>query len=339
MKRFLFRLFALLLGLGLTVAVLELGLRITGRGSGGELPPSVAVQESHRGPGHLPHQRTLPHPGEEAQPFRILVLGDSFTWGAGIFHEDSYPRRLERLLERASDDTVDVELDLYTRPGWNTVQEVRSLELAPPAQRPDLILLGYCLNDVEQARRQGNEDLEEALLRRQPEAFEGFLLAHSRIYRAIWNRLESARQRHAFVRYYHELYEREGWRQAQGAMDRLQSFAREEGAPVVAVVFPIFDQQLDGGYRYADLHRKVGEALAKRGFRVVDLLSAYRGVDAHRLAVEPFTDPHPNELGHRIASQVLAQYLLDEGLVPIDPAGVHPKSLDLTVTSERKSER
>jgi hypothetical protein len=46
-------------------------------------------------------------------------------------------------------------------------------------------------------------------------------------------------------------------------------------------------------------------------------LPAYAGIDAVRLAVEPFSDPHPNELAHRIASQYLVDYLVREGLTPI----------------------
>lgn len=334
MKRLLFRLAALGLGLLFTVGVVEIGGRFVRRGPT-QAPRSVAVREAHRGPGHLPHHRTSPAPDAGARRFRILVLGDSFSWGAGVFPQDAYPQRLENLLERMAGGALDVELDTYTRPGWNTVQEVRALGLQPPETPPDLVLLGYCLNDTERARREGNDDIALPLLRRTPEGPAGTLYELSFIYRRIWDRLETRRQRRAFDRYYHELYEREGWQAAQASLDTLRALASGWQAPVVAVIFPIFDQQLDGRYVYADLHRRIGAAMRERGFSSLDLLSAYEGVDAQRLAVEPFTDPHPNELAHRIASQTLAQYLLDEGLVPIDPSAVHPKDIDLTVSSER----
>jgi hypothetical protein len=49
---------------------------------------------------------------------------------------------------------------------------------------------------------------------------------------------------------------------------------------------------------------------------VLDLLRTYRGIDARRLAVTPFTDPHPSELAHRIAADRLVKYLLKNGLIP-----------------------
>lgn len=322
----------------MTVVLVEIAGRILDRGPA-EAPRSVAVRESHRGPGHLPHHRPLPVPEEDARTFRILVLGDSFSWGAGVFPQDAYPRRLEVLLERLAGGALDVELLPYTRPGWNTSQEVRALELKPPAEAPDLILLGYCLNDAELPRRQGNDDIEGPLLRRSPEGVKAALYEHSRIYRRIWDRLESRRQRRAFHRYYHALYERTGWRSTQEALDGLRGLASQWKVPVVAAIFPIFDQQLGPGYDYADLHELVGRALRERGFRTVDLLPAYRGVDAQRLAVEPFTDPHPNELAHRIASQALANYLLEKNLVPIDGESAKSRKIDLTVSSERKTPR
>ena len=331
MKRLVFRLAALCLGLLFTVLVLEMALRIIGGNE--EAPPlSAAVREVLGRGGHLPHHRPDPTPKATAAAFRIAGLGDSFTWGAGVFHADTYPQRLEVLLERIAGGDLDVELEMRVRPGWNTRQQVKALERRPLFHEPDLIILGYCLNDAELPRRQGNEDLEEPLERRQPQGVSAALYGKSRIYRQLLDRYESGRQRRAFGRYYHGLYERIGWQQTKEAFDDLKKFAAEKDVPLIALIFPIFDQQLGPGYQYADLHELVGTELESRGFRVIDLLPAYQGIDARRLAVDPFTDPHPNELAHRIASQVLAKYLLDEDLVPIDPEKVFWKSIDLAVT-------
>ncbi len=336
MKRFVFRLAALCLGLSLTLILLEAALRIVG-GPAPPPPPSAAVREVVGGAGHLPHHRPDPELKPTAKPFRIVGLGDSFTWGAGVFHADTYPQRLEVLLERISDGDLDVQLEMRARPGWNTSQEVEALEDGPPTEKPDLLLLGYCLNDAELPRRKGNDDLEDPLPRREPTGVSAFFYGKSRIYRRLRDRLESARQRRAFSRYYHGIYERVGWENTRQALDDLQSFAAQENIPVVGLIFPIFDQQLGPGYPYADLHGLVATELEKRDFRVIDLLPAYQGIDARRLAVEPFTDPHPNELAHRIASQVLAKYLLEENLVPIDGEKIFWKSIDLTPTQERET--
>ena len=60
------------------------------------------------------------------------------------------------------------------------------------------------------------------------------------------------------------------------------------------------------------------ELREEAGLEVLDLLRFYEGVDARRLAVVPFSDPHPNELAHRIAADAIAEYLIERRMVPAD---------------------
>lgn len=309
------RLAAMLLGLAFAAGMLEVAFRIVG-GGGAAKPRSLAINEPHKSPLDKPHHRYPPNPRRWQDQFRLLVVGDSFTWGAGVYHEDIWARRLERLLERL-DRQLDVRLDLVSRPGWNTTQEVAEARAAVHRNRPDLVIVGYCLNDAEHRMRAGDMDLHAEVLRRKPKGLAGFLYARSRLAAVVWERLENSRQRRAFDHYYHALYERSGWDEARAAFDGFRQLAWEEKLPLVVAVFPVFDQQLDAGYSYRDIHETVMAALAEREIRAVDLLPAYTGIDAARLAVEPFSDPHPNELAHRIASQYLVDYLVRERLVPI----------------------
>lgn len=315
MKGLAMRLAAMLLGLALAWAMLEVAFRVVGGGLGAK-PRSVAINEPHQSPNDKPHHRYPPKPPRWGERFELLVVGDSFTWGAGVYHQDIWARRLESLLERM-DRRLDVELRLISRPGWNTAQELAEARLAVRRRRPDLLLLGYCINDAEPRLQLGNEDVRHEVKRRRPAGIAAFLHRHSRLARVLWERLENSRQRRAFDHYYHALYERQGWDAARQALDGFRQLAWEEKLAVVVAVFPVFDQQLDAGYSYRDLHTKVMAALAERDLPAVDLLPAYAGIDTVRLAVEPFSDPHPNELAHRIASQYLADHLVRQGLVPI----------------------
>ncbi len=175
-------------------------------------------------------------------------------------------------------------------------------------------------------------------------AWSRLLHRHSVLGRLIWERLENRRQRRAFSAYYEELYQGPAWADCLAALVELRRATRELGAELVLVVFPVFDSQLDHRYAYRRLHGKVAAAADElgiplvdllatfrrvdardAGLRVLDLLPAYEGVDARRLALIPFTDPHPNELAHRIAADELTNYLVDRGLVPAAyPAGSRP---------------
>ena len=109
-----------------------------------------------------------------------------------------------------------------------------------------------------------------------------------------------------------------GVEECRRALKGFKRIARKRGIPLVVVVFPIFDSQLDHRYRYRDAHAAIVKRMEGLDIKVIDLLPHYAGLDGRRLAVTPFTDPHPNELGHRIAADVILAYLTRWRLLPDD---------------------
>jgi GDSL-like lipase/acylhydrolase family protein len=79
--------------------------------------------------------------------FRILVLGDSVTFGHGSVYESSYPALLQRRLE-AWRPGVDWQVWNAAVPGYNTSQELAQLLEVGPRFQPDLIVVGFFENDV-----------------------------------------------------------------------------------------------------------------------------------------------------------------------------------------------
>ena len=77
--------------------------------------------------------------------FRILVLGDSVTFGHGSVH--TYPRLLEDRL-RAWRPDVDWQVWNAAVPGYNTSQELAHLLDVGPRFRPDLVIVGFFDNDL-----------------------------------------------------------------------------------------------------------------------------------------------------------------------------------------------
>ena len=78
--------------------------------------------------------------------FRILVLGDSVTFGHGSIYEHSYPYLLE---ERLRAWRPDVEWQVWNAavPGYNTSQELAQLLEEGPQFKPDLVVVGFFEND------------------------------------------------------------------------------------------------------------------------------------------------------------------------------------------------
>ena len=79
--------------------------------------------------------------------FRILVLGDSVTFGHGSVGEHTYPFLFEQKLKAWRPD-VDWQVWNMGVPGYNTSQELAYLLQVGPAYHPDLVVLGFFENDL-----------------------------------------------------------------------------------------------------------------------------------------------------------------------------------------------
>jgi hypothetical protein len=79
--------------------------------------------------------------------FRILVLGDSVTFGHGALSETTYPFLLEQRLKAWRPD-VKWEVWNLGVPGYNTRIELELLRRVGPRYQPDLVVVGFFQNDL-----------------------------------------------------------------------------------------------------------------------------------------------------------------------------------------------
>jgi hypothetical protein len=113
-----------------------------------------------------------------------------------------------------------------------------------------------------------------------------------------------------------------GWVAGRQALLSLGALCRDRGVPFVVAIFPLFGNPLDETYPFESIHRQVGSAATAAGARVIDLLSAYRGLRWDILVVDGADDEHPNEIAHRIAASTIRRAL--DGILP----GGVPKASD-----------
>lgn len=238
---------------------------------------------------------------------RVVSLGDSFAWGASVEFEDAYPQRLERGLARRRHEAWEV-VNLAL-PGMNTVDEAAQVADEGLAYGPDVVLVGYVLND--------SEDSQAAEARRavdwsQPKPLPG-LLDHSALVRLVRGRLWATAENRRRVTGYKSMYAdtAPGWVAARAALKKMGALCRERGVPLVVAIFPLFGNPMDESYPFAEIHAKVAEAAGEAGAKVVDLLPAYRGLRWELLVVDGVDDEHPNEIAHRIAAGVILHALDD----------------------------
>ncbi len=77
---------------------------------------------------------------------RIMGIGDSAMFGWGVDQNEDYLGVMETLLN-AREDGIAYEVLNTGVPGYNTRQELELLKAQGLAYRPDVVVLGWCLND------------------------------------------------------------------------------------------------------------------------------------------------------------------------------------------------
>ena len=293
-----------------TAGAAEVGLRILGTAepkATGYAPVNTnrRAMRPRNGRGYRDLERAQPKP---AGVKRVLSLGDSFAWGASVEFEDAYPQRLERGLTRRRREPWEV-VNLAL-PGMNTVDQAAQLAGEGFDYEPEVVLLGFVLNDSEDARaaetRRADEWSEPK--RPEPRAWERSALLRFAGHR-LWATFENRRRVSGYLSMYAD--DASGWVASREALKAMGARCREQGVPLVVAIFPLFGNPLDHRYPFAAIHEKVARAATDAGARVVDLYPEYRSLRWDILVVDGVDDEHPNEIAHRIAASRLLHALDD----------------------------
>ena len=92
--------------------------------------------------------------------YRVMVLGDSLTWGAGLAIEQRYTAIAERLLQEAFPKKRFEVLNFGIR-GGPTTAERDILQEYKDIVQPNMIVVGFCLNDPQPKSQDYSVEREE----------------------------------------------------------------------------------------------------------------------------------------------------------------------------------
>jgi len=200
--------------------------------------------------GYRDNERAL---SKAAEVKRLVVLGDSFTWGASVEFEDAWPQRLERGLARRRGEPWEVVT--LALPGLALNDYAAQLAAEGMAYAPDAIAIGYCLNDAESKRAMKEREAGYA----ERERARIPLLETSALFRFVAGRLRATADARERVRYHRQLYDDKNpdWAEARGALQAIGRLSRERGVPWLVVLFPLFGTALDDRYPFFEAHQKV----------------------------------------------------------------------------------
>ncbi len=296
----------------LVVAEVSVRLLTLRAGKGAGYAP-VRTDRRERRPinarGYRDLERAIPRPPGVR---RVVCLGDSFTWGVRVLFDDAWPQRLERLLARDRGEVW--EAVNLGEPGLNSVQEAARLASQGFAYEPDVVVVGYVLNDSEDENaaeaRRAQAWIEE---RASPPPAVRTFFDHSVLVRTVRTRVSATLENRRRVADFRAMYAEDyaGWIAGRRALRTMGGLCRERGVPLVVAIFPLLGNPLDDRYPFEDVHAQVAQVAGEAGAKVVDLLPYYRGLDWRFLVVDGADDEHPNEVAYRIASQAIARAVDD----------------------------
>lgn len=245
-----------------------------------------------------------PCPLDQISARRIVVIGDSFTFGFGVQGDQTYSHVLEQRLNAPFQERRYDVLNLGVG-GYSTRDEALVLRYKGLALDPVLIILGYVLNDPEVAPVQPLH--RHFQTSRWWEDFNISRLAAR--FRLSWDvrRLGDG----DYLRYLHASPAK--WGSVLTAFSDIRVSASRRDIPVLVLIFPLMQEAAWSEYPYSDLHRRVAAAAEAAGLHALDLYDSFaqHPPSAVRLAAR---DPHPSALGHQLTARAIHHWLVDRDI-------------------------
>lgn len=261
---------------------------------------------------------------------RILMVGDSFTFGQGVKDDAKiFPELLERDLTAAQISSAPNGVDILNGglPGSLTDEWLRVWHATAEEFDPDLLVIVFFLRggtrtaSIPEFFDRIREEITQANQRSVRYRFSYLY----RLYRGMKDRervasLYAERFQAAYFGVEHQTSE---WRKAQANLLNLRDLARARGTRVGLVVFPML-VQLDDSYPFQAITDHVVAFARDNDIPVYNLLPDFMGRYAPNYWVSSL-DQHPNERGHALVAERLRPFL--SSLLQDSPSSGTPESI------------
>lgn len=275
-------------------------------------------EKGYRGP-VVPYERTH---GKK----RVLFLGDSVTFGYRIARwQDTFPFLADSLAGAA--DSLEVETVNLAVEGYSQWQEAIVMQTEGKLYKPDLVVLGFVLNDVTEmfhlVKFGGAE--EGFQMRHAASSWLGRVLSKSAIVYEVQNvtreikarrklgedlRLGAIKQQslevETLMRRPDQANVKTAWDFALADLQKIADMCKELNIPFVVVAFP-FEVQLHDAMGLGTPQRVLFNYTQARNIDMIDLLPPLSAAVCGQENVVPFLDEdHFSLEGHRMVAELLS---------------------------------
>lgn len=230
---------------------------------------------------------------------RLLLLGDSVTFGWGVPIEDTYGRQLEKVLANSGVNAETVNSGVC---GYNTVQQEAFLSTRGDRIDPDGVLLLFVDNDVQPVEPIKRERTV-ALWQDGPSSLISRLLRESWLYRIFYHLVPFVLAKPA-----PPPVADGAWRDSMQAIRNIDAYCRKKG-----IFFAPFLFRMSRNPHTDAILRSLDEVAVQGSFRVHDTQPWFANLRPSSL-VNSMVDAHPNAAGHRVLAAGMAAALLEDGV-------------------------
>lgn len=226
---------------------------------------------------------------------RILMLGDSLTFGWGVSYEETVSKYLEKLLnESAKDKSFEV---INTGVGnTNTEMQVSYFQTSGIKFSPDIVVLNVFINDAEPTPRRKSHFLSERSFAYTFFAGRWDAFKRKFIGGAPWDS------------YYRNLYKEEadGWINMKAAINHLTKFCQSRGIKLLLVNYPELHNLKT--YPFKTVNKKLNSLASSLNLSYLDLLPVIKGKNEAAFWVSP-NDQHPNGKAYFLYAKAIKNFL------------------------------
>ncbi|HVI08399.1 MAG TPA: hypothetical protein VND65_08910 [Candidatus Binatia bacterium] len=279
-----------------------------------------------------------------ANTTRVLVVGDSVTFGYGIPYEDTYPKVLERRLNEVAAGGERYEVLNGGTLGGSLGDYLHFIREKGELLQPRIVVVGISLNDILVYEKSGgiSEQGAEWHGERQPvpRRISQFLLRHSELYLLCYSGLKSSLYGLGVLDMnkvqgsnYVSLappspYQEQAWISSLAMLSQIVKLCRERKYGLLLVVFPMQMQMAEADLQFyrekyhlrlgdnvlsAEPQRRLREYAASAGVMLVDPLAAFRAHNSRDMYLHtpmiPSDPTHPSIGGNRVIADEIFRAL------------------------------
>ncbi|MCK5710129.1 MAG: SGNH/GDSL hydrolase family protein [Deltaproteobacteria bacterium] len=241
--------------------------------------------------------RDIEYPVAKGDEYRIIVLGDSLTFGWGVEEEETFAT----ILEEDMNSVYPTEIINFGTGNYNTEQEVNLFIEKGLKYDPDKVVLFYFINDAEIT----------------PKKSDLWFLGYSHFISFYWSRINSLLNNFfpskSFKEYYESLYDedQQGWINSRAAIIQLRDICQGKGIQLQVVLLPELHDV--NNEIFASVYNNLSLFLEENN---IDYLNLAKLFENHPNQLElwvSYDDAHPNNIAHRKIAESSVEFIKDKG--------------------------